>query len=175
MTKSRHKQKQVNFRTTDELQRRLDAAAKRRDHSLNKEINRRLEESLVGPDRADQTYVPGLLAVAAAMNSAGVFACISSFKLEGSESWWNDPYAFDQAVQAANRVFEAMRPVGPITKPKNSAAIRADLVEHVGVGCANHVLSEVEIGEQPRAPKLRSDLGDALVQRVKQFNAKVGL
>jgi hypothetical protein len=36
----------------------------------------------------------------------------SSNTLEGAEGWMSNSYAFDQAVEAANAVLEALRPVG---------------------------------------------------------------
>jgi hypothetical protein len=137
-----------------------------------------LNESLDLAEAEDHTRVPGLLAVAAAMNAAGQQAAFTStFTVDSAQQWWNDPYAFDQAVRAANRIFEAMRPAGKIAPPPGMSGMAGTLdmgkvAENFGVGYANGILSEIA-NERPisttavtRAPKLRRDLGEELVRRI---------
>ena len=101
------KQIQTNFRTTPDMKQQLEAAAEANGRTFNKEVNERLKASLGAPEGADQTNVPGLLAIAAAMNAAGQYAgrFAPTFTADGAQKWWNDPYAFEQAVQAANSNF----------------------------------------------------------------------
>lgn len=181
----KQKQEQVNFRTTPDLKARIQAEADARGITFNKEVNRRLHESLKASDDHDQTRVPGLLAIAVAMNAAGQASGLhSALAASGAPGqWWNDPYAYEQAVQAANRVFEALRPDGKIAQPRllagKAAGIDFDAIaKHFGVGIANGVISEIA-SEQPtsttaaaRAPKLRADLGDELVARLRTFQSK---
>lgn len=180
----KQKQEQVNFRTTPDLKARLQAEADARGLTFNKEINRRLQESISAPTDLDLTRVPGLLAVATAMNSAGQAAAFHS-TLAGSPQtpWWNDPYAFDQAVMAANHIFEALRPAGKIATPRllsgKAGGLDLEMLSaNFGIGVANGVISEIGT-EVPtssvakaRAPKLREDLGDELVSRIRSFRKK---
>lgn len=168
----------VNLRVKLELRERIAAAANANGRKITPEIISRLEVSLASPDAGDHTQVPGLLAVAAAMNAAGQQAGFAStFKLDGAQRWWNDPYAFDQAVQAANRIFEALRPPGEIAPPPGLDGMAGTLdmgkyAQNLGVAYADGILSEIASDEPTsttaitRAPKLRRDLGQELVQRI---------
>ncbi|MDO8398914.1 MAG: hypothetical protein Q7T45_13945 [Bradyrhizobium sp.] len=181
----KQKQEQVNFRTTPDVKARIQAEADARGITFNKEVNRRLQDSLAAPDQHDLTHVPGLLAIATAMNVAGQYACLHS-SLSGATAptkWWDDPYAYDQAVRAANRIFEALRPTGKISKPTllSGKAGTLDLgavAENLGVGLANGVISEIASDEPTtttaiaRAPKLRADLGADLVTRLRAFKKR---
>jgi hypothetical protein len=181
----KQKQEQVNFRTTPDLRARIQAEADARGITFNKEVNRRLQDSLAAPDDHDLTHVPGLLAIATTLNVVGQAASVHS-SLSGATAptkWWDDPYAYEQAVRGANRIFEALRPAGKIAKPSllSGKAGNLDLdamAENLGVGFANGVISEIASDEPTtttaiaRAPKLRADLGDDLVSRLRAFKKK---
>jgi hypothetical protein len=182
----KQKQEQVNFRTTPDVKARIQAEADARGNTFNNEVNRRLRDSLAAPDQQDLTHVPGLLAIATTMNVAGQAACLHS-SLSGAATspakWWDDPYAYDQAVRAANRIFEVLRPAGKISNPsalsgKVGTLDLGAVAENYGVGIANGVIAEIASDEPTtttavaRAPKLRTDLGDHLVSRLRTYISK---
>ncbi|WP_068021037.1 TraY domain-containing protein [Rhodoplanes sp. Z2-YC6860] len=169
----------INLRVAPELRARLDAARAASGRTLTAEIIARLENSLTSPDDTDQTFVPGLLAVAAAMNAAGYSAGFAStFDAGRAAKWWDEPFAFSQAVAAAQHIFEALRPPGAVELPaafKGTAKgidVQA-LIGAMGTGIANGILAEIASDEPTsataiaRAPKLRRDLGSDLVARIR--------
>jgi len=124
--KSTPKPIQTNFRTSDTMRDRLQAAADARGISVNKEINDRLEWSFDDSRRADLIFqnqrLYGILKViAVAMDTAGTSVNAMQSTLAGSADktdWPDNPQAFRQAAQAAMRIFEIMTPEQKTAAPK---------------------------------------------------------
>ncbi|HYI30319.1 MAG TPA: toxin-antitoxin system HicB family antitoxin [Bradyrhizobium sp.] len=186
------KSKNFTFRGTGDLHERLRLAAQKSHGSVSEEIEARLLESFDTAQKVDTVFenrtLYGIMRlVATAMNSAGETAGghsrASHNSEHGPENWHNDPHGFDQAVKAANRIFEALRPQGEIKPPKFGKARRGDdslldleeFAVNLGQGFANGLLYEIASDEPTtgaavkRAPEFRRDLGPAIVERIKAF------
>jgi hypothetical protein len=166
--------KLTSFRTSEETRERLVEAAERRGVSINQEINDRIDASFAGPDLSERTFknkgLYGLMRlVAVAMQISGQQALIfKNNAVEGSDLWYRDPYAFDQAVQAAMEVFKGCRPDGSRAAPANhkDPAIN-DLQSRVGKSFADNVLSEVAVAAPGgRGEILRADLDPTTLAQI---------
>jgi hypothetical protein len=107
------------------MKHRLEGAAESSGRSLSQEAELRLErsfdrEDLVG-DVLSTAYgeeMAGLLAlVASAMTNAAFDAYLlgrraRDVRVDAQRQWLEDPYTYEQAIAAANVVFEALRPAG---------------------------------------------------------------
>jgi hypothetical protein len=123
---------------------------------MNTEIVDRLQRSLEndrvigGPIVEDAALIGIAKMIASAMHDAGRHAAFtSSFSVDGTINWYANPYAYDQAVRAANAILEAFRPAGEVTGSQNAFAGREELAamfENLGVGFANGILEEVARG-----------------------------
>jgi TraY domain-containing protein len=110
----------LSLRVTPDTKRRLDAAATEAGRSLSQEAEFRLERSFERQDLVadvlELAYGPrfaGILVLLAEISHVGRFAGFVSGKtFEASENWLNDPFAYDQAVTAANLILEGLRPRG---------------------------------------------------------------
>jgi predicted component of type VI protein secretion system len=167
------KSRNLTFRARPELRDRLEAAARGDARSISEEIERRLERSFLEHhlmfDALELAYGTGLagilLLVADAMRLAGASASSAlTARPMGIEQWCDNPYAFDQAAQAASAIIEAFRPDGepkaPPTKPPFTAA-----------GIARGLLTNIALDEAPTgAPvaRIRRALGVELVAKAKQ-------
>ena len=136
---------QIGLRVKEPLRARLEEAARARGVSVNAEVVRRVEasfeqdrwiESVFGSEDVFRL----MQAVAAAMNRAGgraaVLATIANlWRRTGQRipaaTWIDFPYAYSQAVQAATRVLEALRPPGELVEP-DIYPIAADILERRG-------------------------------------------
>jgi hypothetical protein len=162
---------QLRIRLDDEVHAQLEAAAKERGSSLQREIADRLAAS-VRDELLDRPSGPvgGLLdLVAIAVQSAGHGALLyaSAFVPTATE-WVDDHLAYEQATLAAQRVFEALRP------PKRKAEPNDDLWVDpaLGVKTAASILDEIA-NNRPRVPEsarrtnvLRQELGPELIKRL---------
>ncbi len=117
----------LGIRATANLKRRLVSEADRNDRSLSQEAELRLERSFERQDLAEEVLtvaygrqLAGLLtALGRTMKDAGTMAGFqSTFTLEGSSDWLENPYAFDQAARAVTTIIEAFRPSGEVVEPK---------------------------------------------------------
>jgi hypothetical protein len=115
---------QMKIRIDAELRASLEASANRFGYSLNREISDRLRLSLSGlvpePGKFPNSVVGLMRMVVEAMTAAGesaLFAKSHSWTHAGKDNWLDDPYAFDQAVDAARAIFETLRPKAPLVRP----------------------------------------------------------
>jgi hypothetical protein len=113
----------LTLRLKESLRSELERSAKERGASLNSEVVHRLERSFDQDQRLEDVFgsadLFGLLrAVGTAMDAAGKYAGFMSTRSpEGARGWIDHPYAYDQAVQAAERVLDALRPHGEVEVP----------------------------------------------------------
>ena len=70
--------------------------------------------------------------------------------MQGSESWLDNPYAYDQAVQAAQIVLESLRPEGEVTCPGPPEL--QELGVAIGRGIANGITEELATGSARTIP-----------------------
>jgi TraY domain len=114
----------LNMRIASDLWHDLDSAARRTGRSLSQEAELRLAQSFQRERILDQALelaygrrLAGILLwIAKEMSRAGrACAFTSGGSYEAMEDWPSDPYAYDQAVQAATYVFEQYRPEGDPT------------------------------------------------------------
>jgi Arc-like DNA binding domain len=171
---------QIGLRVPEELRGKLDAEASRRGVSLNKEITDRLEKSLDegmrfswpwSDDGGERNELNAILhVVASAMEMAGgMAAMMSTFNMDARTVWISNSVAYDQALKAALKVLEELRP-RTATAPHPSMS---DNVETVGIKSATSILEEAASGlsrmDNARAQKLHAGL-KTLVERIAHFD-----
>lgn len=171
---------QIGLRVTDDLRTRLLDAATARGVAVNKEISERLERSfsedmVVTSDSSAELYSI-LRVVAAAMDSAGNMAAImSTMNPEAGKGWIENSIAYQQALQAAIKVLDELKPKAATT-PHPSIP---DYVNTLGVEMATGILEEAATGqtrtigpsEIARAARLHAGLG-TLAERIRGFDAR---
>src|SRR5205814_1986016 len=80
-----------------------------------------------------------LMAIGSAMDeSSRAAALFSQSGKRDCQSWANDPFAYDQAIRAANSVLEAFRPKGDPTRPEKFPGS-----ENTGENAARVILSDI--------------------------------
>lgn len=112
----------LSIRMTPELKRKLDEAAERGGRSLTQEAEFRLARSfdregllleVMSLSYGDE--LAGILYMLGEVMLPVVLATADHKKLVGS--WIDEPYAFDQALKAALKLLEALRPTGAAERP----------------------------------------------------------
>jgi hypothetical protein len=127
-------------RLRESLKNQLDAAAEAAGRSLSEEIEYRLERSFRDDRESielirNEQFEGMLLLLIPAMAYAGDRTRFNALDrpqllaepLPSTDDWMLDPSAFDQAVQAANTIFQALRPDGdpaPVRKRDSDLGIR---------------------------------------------------
>jgi hypothetical protein len=165
---------QLGLRVKEWMRAALEESAHEHGTSINSEIVERLEKAFADEDvRAEFWGRDGLYelmkAVATVMNRAGTRALLFSGKHIASP-WLNDPYAYDEALQAAVKVLEALRPPGEIRVPAlppddpeagQRLASLLDRLLHAGIGAriAANFLSQPEEDVIPDRERARLELG----------------
>ena len=177
--------KLTSFRTTDEIRDKLTEAAKARGVSVNQEINDRIAASF---DRQERIFVnPGLAGlmklVRVAMQGAGQNAAFLKkglFSLEPKTVddallWFRDPYAFDQAKQAAEAILEACRPPGSPEPPAYEEADFVAAMRRFGHEYARKLLTEIsQNAPGDLVEELRRDLDPALLKQLETAETGAG-
>lgn len=164
----------IKLRAPTALRTKLEEAARLRGVSVNAEIVDRLKHSTDRDgkvDLLDNSVLRGIArTVVAAMNESGTFAAFASTGIEGSRAWWDDPFAYSQAVRVADLVLQALAPEGEIKSPR---MVQADLVSYVGEQFTRTMLAEIRSGEPAssgtieRTRTLREELGH-IADRIKE-------
>jgi hypothetical protein len=163
---------QLKLRVPEGLRKQIQDAADARGVSVNAEVIFRLQASLerdatVGGLLDDPTATALGEVVAAAMMEAGRFAgYLATNSPQGGQRWADNPYAYEQAVQAAHHVLDALRPEGKVVPPAG------------GRGYSGKASAEAIIHEMGDAPlevfsygyRLRARLG-YLAGRLKKKSA----
>jgi hypothetical protein len=175
----------LGLKVTSDIKRRIDEAARESGRTQSQEAEARLERSFdhqeLLPQVLELSYgrqLAGvLLMLGHAMKTTGESAGLSaasdspSLTLEGARKWFDIPYAYDQAVRAADSIFEALRPPNDPGIPKHMRGSDGeldlgDVAEHLGERLATVVLEEaasgrsrVENGGQERARIYHKMLG----------------
>jgi len=172
---------QIRIRTKTSLHARLEKAADERGVSMNSEIVDRLERSfeidriIGGPIVEDRQVLAIAKMIAAVMHDSGRHAAFTATRtIEGTARWYDNAFAYDQAVLAANVILEAFRPAGSVDAPRLKDQDDNDLsafFKQLGPGFARGLLEEVARGASrtgdriERIAILRDELG-ALRDRI---------
>lgn len=134
--------KVMSTRISEELFAAITKAAANKSVTFSYEVELRLrksfeeERAIVERLGGPQTYAM-LRTIAATMNFAGDIALMyrPEKKLSG-EAWFNDAYAFDQAVKAIGQVLEVFRPEGDPSAPQilqTIGKVPDDVAEHLSL------------------------------------------
>jgi hypothetical protein len=171
----------LNMRTTRETREKLEASASANGRSLAQEVEARLEQAFEQDQRLEDVFgsadLFGLLrAVGTAMDAAGKSAAFMSTRSpEGARGWIDHPYAYDQALQAAVQVLQALRPHGkiepPDVRPPTLPAGYAPQPPGVLDMTTGRVMTEEEANERRQAhmQRLGRDHADALLGQIKSL------
>ena len=156
---------QVPLRIPETLRARIESSAKESSRSMNAEIVKRIERSFERQDLVEEvleaTYgrqLAGLLMILGrSMKDVGAHAgFVATRTVEGGTDWFEVPYAFDQAAQAAETIIEACRPDGEKSIPQKSGigGVNAMLAT-LGEGVAATTLSSIAAPEQAPTAELK--------------------
>jgi hypothetical protein len=186
----------LNMRTTFEVRHELEGAATASGRSLAQEAEFRIgrtfaaEKSLI--EALNYNYDPELafmmIAIGEAMKMAGRTAAFyAADKPEDAQRWWDNPFAFAQAVQAAHAILDARKPAGDpkpprVTPPQTIGDPSPPghdpdaAYANIGRAAANSILEEAETGHTrnsggvERARRLRR-AAELLAKPIKGFAA----
>jgi hypothetical protein len=166
----------LGLRVTPELKRRLDAAAEQSGRSQSQEAEFRLEHSFDHQDLLSEVLIlefgKGLAGCLLFLGAAMKLADSLRGTTGSYGEWGYDYYAYDQSVQAAVAVLEAMRPEyaeKPKTRPgkEDAGAQFADLLISAVRGDPDSLLDENE----GLPLKIRGLLGPIASRMVKKKHA----
>jgi hypothetical protein len=171
----------LGLKVTAEVKDRLDRAARANGRTQSQEAEVRLQrsfehEDLLG-DALTLSYgreLGGLVFLTGkGMQMAGRRAMLNiSTKAEAWLDWLNNPYAYDQAVKAANLILEAARPAGDPAPPLDEdspereqeprwPASRVNRIRRgLGAFCAREILAWVS-GRYKDSPAWASEIETA--------------
>jgi hypothetical protein len=162
---------QLKLRIKERLREQMELSARERGVSMNSEINYRLENSIEYTRRIEDVFGDSQIfaivkIIATAMTEIGRSEYLHSrrFRDEGVR-WLGDPYAYDEAVGAALKVLEALRPPGKIVVPEPERLPNGTLLSPRGIGAAS---AEASMERIAYATNERSDLGPGLVDRIRR-------
>jgi hypothetical protein len=175
----------LGLKVRSDIKELLETAARASGRTQSQEAEARLERSFdhqeLLPQVLELAYGRGLagvlLMLGEAMKTTGESAGISataigpSFTLEGARRLCDIPYAYDQAVRAAGKIFEALRPTGDPQTPKHMRGTEGelylgDVAEHLGERLAAGVLAEAASG--------RSRAGNGGRERARTYHKMLG-
>ena len=110
---------ELKLRLKEPLRAAINRAAHENGMSMNTDMVRRLERSIHRDDGLGGPRVATIVeAMASAMRSAGEHGAFAATgKPHKHGSWFEHPYAFDQAMKAATAVLEFFRPPGEVIIP----------------------------------------------------------
>ncbi len=135
----------LSTRITAQTRQGLEVSAKSNGLSLSSEIEHRLRRSFDDDRIVDLLGGPQLYAIlrtiAASMDMTGRQALFTAHgKVGGALDWLNDPYAYDQALEATMRILDALRPAGDRHAP---VFLAKDIAEVVGGGTKEGAAKQV--------------------------------
>lgn len=199
----------IKIRMREPLRAAIEGAAKENSQSMNAEMVHRLERSFADQrammDALDLAYgreLTGLItALAEVMKAVGSGAALlTTLSPEESRNWWNNPFAYDQAVRAVNEILEALRPAGEITASAKTVAaymkvdgssgpvlstslsdgeqVIGEILPILGTGFARDILRKItETAKDPHhdgpPARMRRSFGPALVKRIGHYLKRI--
>ena len=164
----------LGLRVTKETKKKLTDAANASGRSQSREAEFRLEQTFNSTntlfDALDLAYgrrwTGILLAVAHAAQLTGTRGlAVNKWNFEGAEDWMMDPYAYDQAVKAANTILQAFRPIGDVSAQPVGDFARLPLasLEFLGKAFAQDFLAQLK---KPDAKKTDAEIARAARERL---------
>jgi hypothetical protein len=140
---------QIGIRVGADIKRLLDDAMSRSGRTQSQEAELRLEISFRSEQLPEHVLELGygapftglVLMLARAMDRAGRIGVLSATErsFERIDDWLTDPYAYDQAVQAAELIFKALRPDGDPRFPGR-------LPGHAGLSSHDYLGADLAVG-----------------------------
>lgn len=148
----------LGLRVTTKIKAKLDLAALESGRSQSQEAELRLEQSFAKErlvhEALDLAYGPKMtaliLSLARAMQMTGTRASfVCAMNKEDHSDWMANPFAFDQAAQAARVILEAFRPDAAITAPRPTLGLSQDQLSQLGEGTAQNLLKAIRNPPKP--------------------------
>lgn len=145
----------VSFRVTPDLRSQLEQSASANGRSLSAEMEHRLSQSFerdrsVARDPssvfAESSEIKGLcLLIAQIIQEVGAVGVFQSPKaVSDGNTWYNNPYAYDQIVKSIGYTLEAFRPPGADVHPRGPLS---EIYSTTGESTAQMWLTELKIGD----------------------------
>ena len=172
MPEAIRRSKNFTFRGTPELHEKLRIASNLSGRTVSDEIADRLHKSLdAGTEHSVGSPADIALGqlVAFVMAQVGVKADWMKHGPpfgppdDARKKWQEDPFAYDQAVIAANKIFEALRPKGDREPPQDDRPEIAAFMKNLGANGAQDWLKCIAADEPKTVPATA-----AWLKRVKQ-------
>jgi hypothetical protein len=171
---------QLGPRVREPLRNALESAAKARGVSMNTEINERLMRSFEDEVKLETEFARVQLyailrVVANTMDHAGASTAMMSNMLTGeTKNWVDNPFAYDQAVKAANYLLEQFRPPGDIAAATPNSTQIQNMGEEFAKGTVESLLEEepTVIGDTQIPPRSQRDLGHLFNRLVARGEAR---
>ncbi len=116
----------LGLKVTADLKNQLDSAARASGRTQSQEAEKRLEQSFRDQALLNQVLELAygnrlgglLLLIGQAMSDAGRFSAFTATRrLKDVENWLDNAYGYDQAMRAAHRVLDVLRPKGDTSPP----------------------------------------------------------
>ena len=175
----------LGLKVTSDIKKRLDNAAREWAHQ-SQEAEARLERSFDHQDLLPQVLglaygrqlAAVLLMLGDAMKATGESAGFSatavrpSPMVEGTQKWFDIPYAYDQAVRAADSILEALRPAGDPQLPKHMRGPEGELLHAVEAG--QRLGERVAAGVLKWVASGKSRVGNDDQQRARTYHRMLG-
>jgi hypothetical protein len=169
----------LNMRTTFELRRDLEAAARASGRSLAQEAEHRLERSLLSRqvifDAMEFGYGEGtagvLLILGDLMNIIRISSLVPASEFERNQEWWNNKYKFDQLKEGLVFILSALEPKGEVGRQLPKAGEEHFYPRHFGETQAKFLLDAITSDSRPdeaRQRRILPLLGKALSSRIRQ-------
>jgi hypothetical protein len=155
----------LSMRTTFDIRQHLEKASAASGRSLAQEAEVRIEQTFAAEksliEALSFNYGPELAfvmqAVGEAMKLAGAEAAFYARAYSNdARGWWDHPYAFTQAMQAAHAILTAVKPDGDATPPRVTPLqtigdrmppeFDLDIPANVGRAAAASILEEAATG-----------------------------
>lgn len=156
----------LNVRLEESLRKQIEGAAAARGRSMNLEVVERLERSFAADASMVDTlvYAHGprltglMLIILRAMDwVGGVAAFQKTPTANAAMNWQDDPWAFQQAFQAAFRILTLAAPAGNATPPSDKLEHK-----HLAVGLSYSLLGALVDPDHPLAAKLGPEIAKLL-------------
>jgi hypothetical protein len=178
----------LGLRVRPEIKEQLERAAEESGRSQSQEAEFRLESSFersnLHREVLELMYGPQLgailMMIGSVMGDVGVQAAFNA-NFTAGKPWFNDAYAFDQAVRASVRILEALRPEGDPDPPPSMVKLEtvnpelASIAARIGDRFAD-VLIEAVAGRGANANLQRgaAEIADMLGPIAERLKTRAG-
>jgi hypothetical protein len=150
---------QLNLRIKEPIRQKIEESARDHGVSMNAEMVDRIQKSFdidgtIG-DIFGSSQIFGIMKIiASTMNEMGRSEYYRSQRaLDLGDRWLSDPYAYDEAMGAAVRVLEALRPKGEIVAPIPLTLPDGTVLSSRGIGAGTAQARMEYIAHNGRLPE----------------------